>query len=689
VLSIGRVQTPTLALIVRREAEIKAFVPETFWTLDVAFQAQAGRYWGRLWHEGGERHPETIAQAAQAASVAGTEGVITKLEKKRVSEAPPLLFDLTSLQREANNKFGFSAKRTLQAAQRLYEQHAMLTYPRTDSRYISTDVAETVPELLPKLASYAPLADFVGLEPRYDRCVDDKKVSDHHAIIPTGVVTKLDGDDAKLYDLVARRFLATLSPNAEVERTSLTTSVEQWEFRSRGRIILFAGWRALYGEEEAAASDEMPQQALPAVEADERVTSIEQRLDERQTKPPARYSDASLLGAMETAGKTIDDEELKEALKDSGLGTPATRASIIETLINREYVNRQGKQLVPTEKGVRLIELLGEHPLTSAELTGSWEQQLNAIANGAGDVTAFQKAIRAFTEETVKQLSELSVTSVPRAELGPCPGCGKEVRENRKGYSCWSKADPGCGFVIWKGLAGHSITPDEAATLMSERVTEPITFPNGRDSFQSRIALTHEDGVWKTTLPEAPLNAVTTTREAVAPCPGCGRDVWENRKGYSCWTSKDPGCGLVIWKSQAKVTIALEAARTLLTERKVTTDDAHLELVQAPDESGVERWFVVINGERRAAFSAPRGAKQPAAKKKAPAKTADAAGGSSAAKKPATKRSATKKPAAKKARSKPTTAAETPTVIDDLSAYEGYDESESAEAYNDADLGNA
>ena len=380
-VSLGRVQTPTLALIARREEEIRAFKPEAYWLVDAIFEPTSGepgrRYSGR-YHAGAQPRLKTAAEAeAVVAAVRGQAGEITKLEKSTKKERAPLLYDLTTLQREANTRFGFSARRTLSAAQRLYEEHKALTYPRTNSRFLTGDMAGEIKPtaaLVGKQREYARAAAYVtGLDTLpLGRVVNDAKVTDHHAIIPTRTEHqpgKMSDDDRRIYDMVVRRFLAAFHPEAVFENTRLETTVAEHVFRTRGRVLVVPGWRGVYGEgfedRSAADEDEIADQALPKVEQGEPVDTREVGAEEKETKPPRRYSDASLLAAMETAGKLVDDDEMREAMKDSGIGTPATRAAIIERLIDVAYIEREARSLVCTEKGLNVIRLLDGHALTS------------------------------------------------------------------------------------------------------------------------------------------------------------------------------------------------------------------------------------------------------------------------------------------------------------------------------------
>jgi DNA topoisomerase-3 len=554
-VSLGRVQTPTLAIIARREEEIRAFVPEKYWLVDARFATDDRRTYEGRWHMAlddeavtGPRITSAEAAAAVVDAVRGRRGEITKLDKAKRTEKAPLLYDLTSLQREANTRYGFSARRTLSAAQRCYEEHKALTYPRTSSRFLTSDM---VPEIKPtaqkvgRFEEYATAARYVtslDLLP-LGRVVDDAKVGDHHAIIPTNAVHRLDkmnSDDRRVYDLVVRRFLAVFHPEAVFENTRIETTVARHIFRTRGRVLLVPGWRGVYGElpegEGAGDDDEVRNQQLPKLERGEEVDTTDVGSEEKETKPPRRYSDASLLGAMETAGQLVDDDELREAMKESGIGTPATRAAIIERLIDVGYIERDARSLVATEKGRNVIRLLGEHPLTSPALTGDWEARLAKIEQGEEQRSRFMDDIAKFAGSTVGELdAKLKDVRIPRANLGPCPVCGHDIVENRKGYSCWSREDPGCGFVIWKAKAGKQLPAAVARELIATgRTARPVTGFKGRSgrSFRARLALVQsEDGKWRVEFdepwakegakaPEADEGAEAAPAAAIASDPG-------------------------------------------------------------------------------------------------------------------------------------------------------------------------
>jgi len=511
-VSLGRVQTPTLAILARREEEISAHIPVPYWQVTSSFSTDAGEvYSGVLMAEVGDRlAEEKLADEAVEATRDG-QGTVVRLEMRERRDKAPLLFDLTSLQREASSRYGFTARRTLSAAQKLYEQHKALSYPRTNSRYLTTDMVpeiKQIAEVVGRTSSeYAQAATFViGLDSLpIGKVVNNEKVGDHHAIIPTNTdshpIAKFSEDERKIYDLVARRFLAVFHPDSIAENTTLETEVAGYKYRTRGRVLAVPGWRGIDGD---PRSDEL----LPKLTEGEQVKVLSVEGERKETKPPQRYSDGKLLEAMETAGKEVDDEEAREAMKESGIGTPATRAGIIETLIARGYIERDGRALVCTEKGVNVIRLLGDHPLTSPALTGEWEARLEKIAKGEEKKDAFIGDIAAFAKETVAMLDEkLEGVRMPRANLGHCPICGADIMENRKGYSCWAKDDPGCGFVIWKAKAGKTMNSTIVKELIRTGKTErQVTGFRSRagKSFRAKLALfQNEEGRWRVEFDEA------------------------------------------------------------------------------------------------------------------------------------------------------------------------------------------
>jgi DNA topoisomerase III len=589
VVSLGRVQTPTLALIVRRDLEIDAFEPETYFQVDARFGLDGPRAYTGRWFEGKEdRTSERERAEAVAAAATGAPATVESVKRTERKTRPPLLYDLTSLQRDANSRFGMSASRTLQAAQRLYEGSsagAVITYPRTRSQFLPSDQVGNLKGIARGLtglpfaraaAQYVAGLDVLPLA----RVVADAKVDDHHAIIPTGELPtkELSGDDARVFELVVRRFLAVFHPEARFEDTEIVTAAGEHRFRTRGRRLLEAGWRgAAFGEEAASeepqGDEEEPRQVLPKVEQGERGTCEGAEVLEKQTKPPARYSEASLLRDMETAGKQIEDEELRQAMKDAGLGTPATRAETIEKLLRVGYIERLGRSLRATAKGRQAIGLLHDHALTSAELTGQWEQRLSAIERGQEPRDRFMADIRRFTTEVVDYFRNLTAEEVraQRAEIGPCPNGDGVIRENRAAYGCssWqSKEEPGCGFVIWKQQKGRSISPGEARDLLEHGQTDLLDGFKTRPS-RARLVLAEGNQVQLIADDGTRLDAPAGPRETIATCPKCGGDIRENSRAYGCssWKSrKEPGCGFVIWKSTKGRAITADEARQVIEQ---------------------------------------------------------------------------------------------------------------------------
>ncbi len=499
-IPIGRVKTPTLALIARRDEEIDAFIPVLYWEVVADFTSQAGARYGGKWHRGTVKstatgdEAETIAAAVRAAN----DAKVVRVEKKPRVEQPKLLFDLTQLQREANSQFGFTAKRTLSAAQSLYDTHKLLTYPRTNSKYLTTDMVDS----LQSIASQVGRADRVyeksgqyvaglGTLP-LARIVADDKVSDHHAIIPTDApqdISALRPDERKIYDLVARRFLAAFHPPAKKEVTSVDTEAAGELFRSSGTVIVDPGFLAVYADiapaddtpatevDELAADPDVEDEKalLPALAEGETSAIGDVTVLAKETAPPRHFTENSLLQAMETAGKLIDDEELAEAMRDSGLGTPATRAQTIEDLITNRYIEREGRQLRATPKGLAVIKMLGDHDLTSPSLTGEWEHRLQRIQQGEESSEAFMRDIRDYTTKVVEWFSDKDrdAMKIERREIGACPWCDGTIVEMPVSYSCTSyrsKKEPGCGYTLWRTQGTKEITPEEAEQLVADKI---------------------------------------------------------------------------------------------------------------------------------------------------------------------------------------------------------------------------
>ncbi|NTV10554.1 MAG: DNA topoisomerase III, partial [Zoogloea sp.] len=560
--TVGRVQTPTLAIVVEREEKIRSFKSRDYWELEADFACAAGHYPGR-WFDEKFKRPEGDEHAAASrlwekaradairAKCEGKTGIVEE-ESKPSSNLSPLLFDLTSLQREANGRFGFSARTTLSLAQALYEKHKVLTYPRTDARALPEDYVDQVKGILGGLPdTYAPFAGQIlknGWSRPNKRIFNNAKISDHFAIIPTGTPPKsLSEAEHKIYDLVTRRFLAVFFPAAEYLVTTRITRVEGEAFKTEGKVLVNPGWLTVYGKEVVAEGDDASPQ-LVAVTPGERVSAEEIRVKASQTKPPARYNEATLLSAMEGAGKMVDDEELRAAMAGRGLGTPATRAQIIENLIGESYMLREGRELIPTAKAFSLITLLrglGVMELTSPELTGEWEYKLAQMERGALSRSEFMDHIQSMTREIVERAKRYESDTVPGDFVTletPCPKCGGVVKENYKKFACQS-----CDWSAWKIVAGRQFELQEIETLLRERRVGPLTgFRNkmGR-LFNAEIRLNDEQQ------PEFDFGQPKeeegggepidfSTQETLGPCPKCGARVFEHGMAYVCEKSVGP-----------------------------------------------------------------------------------------------------------------------------------------------------
>jgi DNA topoisomerase-3 len=433
-LSAGRVQTPTLAMVVERENEIKKFVPKDYWTINVMTNGFSLRWQDK--NSGQTRIFDKNRVDELVAKVTGQTGEIIEIKKEAKRELPPLAYDLTELQRDANRKYGFSAKKTSSVMQQLYEYHKLVTYPRTDSRYLSADIVPTLSERLKNIAvgPYAEAARLLlkGKISPTKRLVDNAKVTDHHAIIPTEQpvnLARLSSDELKIYDLIVKRFLAVLLPAFEYEQTTVKVSIKGELFFARGKIVKHKGWRSVYegiGSWEEEADDEGPEQTLPAIRQGERLKVLSVKPVASKTRPPARYTEATLLSAMEHPGKLLENQKLREVMDHtSGLGTPATRADIIEKLFNSFYMERQGKEIIPTAKGIQLVNLVPPE-LKSPELTAKWEQQLNEISQGRSNSEKFISGIRGYVTQLVAAVQGSSQTfrhdNLTRTK---CPECEK------------------------------------------------------------------------------------------------------------------------------------------------------------------------------------------------------------------------------------------------------------------------
>ena len=559
--TVGRVQTPTLAIMVEREEKIRAFTPRDYWEIVGTFRAKAGEYTGRWLDEKfkksdddpdlrAERVWNEAAARARADKCAGRPGIVTE-ESKPSTQIAPLLYDLTSLQREANGRFGFSARMTLSLAQALYEKHKVLTYPRTDSRALPEDYLGTVKATLEQLAESNAYGTFAReiLKQKWvkpnKRIFDNAKISDHFAIIPTLARPKhLSEIEQKLYDLVVKRFLAVFHPAAEFLVTTRITRVEGEPFKSEGRVLVNPGWLAVYGRE---AAGEEP--TLTRVEPKETVATEKVDVVALTTRPPPRFTEATLLSAMEGAGKSIEDDELREAMREKGLGTPATRAQIIEGLIQERYIHRDGKELVPTAKAFLLLTLLhglGIPELFSPELTAEWEFKLAQMEHGKLSRRAFMHEIVDMTKHIVGQAKNYESDTVPGdfATLTVrCPKCGGEVHEKYKKFQC---TNPQCDFGFWKIMGGRQLEPHEAETLIREREIGPL------EGFRSRIGRpfaaklkmndAHEvEFDFGPRLDDEDADAPDFSEQTpLGPCPKCGHRVFETPNVYVCESAVGP-----------------------------------------------------------------------------------------------------------------------------------------------------
>lgn len=532
--SAGRVQTPTLALLCRREAEIRAFKPEAYHVVTARFRSGEAEYDGRWFSGTQERLPDAARARAIASRVEGRTGRIASVERKRTEETPPHLFNLTDLQRAANARHGLPAAVTLQAAQALYERHKAISYPRTDSRHVSAETYRTFPARLRAVGGeLAPVAGLLLQRLRHPgkRVVDDGQVTDHHALLPTGHApdpARLTAAERQVYDLVVRRLLAALLPPAVHADTEAVTEVEGETFRSRAREMLEPGWRQAEpasrsegGDQErdgdqadgarrpgragkaAGGAPEAAEAAgdLAGLSAGAASTCRTAQAEARRTKPPARYSEATLLRAMEHAGRLVDDPALAAAMKERGLGTPATRAAIIETLIRRGYATRERRALLPTPRGERLVGLAPAE-LRGAETTGEWEQRLRRIERGQERADAFLEGISGLTLRVVTDVAaQRRAAAAPpsRASVGTCPRCGGAVVESSKAFGCanWRAESGGCRWVLWKRIAGKTLTVNQARELLergeTKRALRGFKSRAGR-KFEARLRLERETG---------------------------------------------------------------------------------------------------------------------------------------------------------------------------------------------------
>ncbi|MBB4842898.1 DNA topoisomerase-3 [Paucibacter oligotrophus] len=575
--TVGRVQTPTLSIVVEREEKIRKHVARDYWEVRASFDAQAGQYEGKWFDPAWKKNAEdaelkadrvwSLAQAeAIAAACQGQPASVTE-ESKPSSSSCGGLYDLTTLQREANSRFGFSAKTTLSLAQALYEKHKVLTYPRTDSRYLPEDylsvarqtaemiASEDMPGPLRELAPHARKALQEGYIKPTKKVFDNSKVSDHFAIIPTLQAPKSLSDiEAKLYDMVVKRFLAVFFPPAEFLVTTRISTVkaagQAYNFQTNGKVLVKPGWLAVYGKE--AQEDDA---SLVAVGAGEVVRSESVDVKALATKPPARYTEATLLSAMEGAGKLIEDEELRAAMTEKGLGTPATRAATIEGLLTEKYMLRDGRELIPTAKAFQLMTLLRGlqvDNLTNPQLTGEWEFKLAEMEKGRLNRDAFMAEIAAMTARVVQKAKEYDRDTIPGdyATLkAPCPKCGGVVKENYRRFTCLGQegAAEGCGFSIGKIPGGRSFELHEVEQFLVDKKIGPLEGFRSKAGwpFTAELALVFDEETqnWKLEFDfgedakkaEADGEPVDfSAQTALGSCPKCGGGVFEHGSNYVC-----------------------------------------------------------------------------------------------------------------------------------------------------------
>ena len=702
--TVGRVQTPTLSVVVEREEQIRKFVSRDYFEIHASFAAVAGQYpakWFDPQHkkdaDDAEKKADRVWSQAQAEAIAaacrGQSATVTE-ESKPTTQASPLLFDLTSLQREANGKFGYSAKTTLQIAQSLYERHKALTYPRTDSRALPEDYVPVVKQTFEMLADsgmrhLAPHA-LTALNNNYlkpsKRIFDNSKVSDHFAIIPTlQAPSGLSEAEQKVYDLVVRRFMAVFFPSAQYQVTTRISTVQlpaaAHAFKTEGKVLVNPGWLAIYGKEAANEVEDAKEgdkgQSLVAVAPGEKVRAETVDSKGLKTRPPARYSEATLLGAMEGAGKTVEDDELREAMQEKGLGTPATRSSIIEGLIAEKYMLREGRELIPTAKAFQLMTLLrglGAEELSKAELTGEWEYKLALMEQGKLKREVFMAEIAAMTERLVRKAKEYDRDTIPGdyATLqAPCPKCGGIIKENYRRYTCTGKtgAEDGCGFSFGKSPAGRTFELAEVEQFLADKKIGPLDGFRSKAGwpFTAEMVIKFDDETQNYKLEfdfgddkagEESGELVDFSQQlALGACPKCGGSVFEHGKNYVCERSVPtlaqvtPSCDFKSGQIILQQPIAREQMQKLLATGKTDLLDKFVSMRTRRAFKAMLTWDAEadkVNFEFAPSKFPPRktaAGKPVAAKKAAPAAKV-------AAKKVAAKATATKKAPAKKAASK-------------------------------------
>lgn len=566
--SLGRVQTPVLAMIVRRDDEIRAFKSQPFWELMTNYRKTCFRY-------SGDRFDKQDDAQSLLDRVSGHPIVIQKVNSKSESSSPPQLYDLTELQRDMNRRFGMSAANTLQSAQSLYESK-LITYPRTDSRYLTTDIKQEVPTIFRNLQSLKPTEigklDLNAL-PFGRRIVNNQKVTDHHAIIPTGSAPgRLADREQKVYEAILVRSIASFYPSCLKQVTTVDGVANKAPFRARGVRVVSPGWTELYPGKSGAQKGENDQ-PLPEFSQGESGPH-KPFIKQGQTAASKHFTENTLLGAMDTAGKLVEEVELREALKEKGLGTPATRAAIIETLLKRKYVQREKKNLVATDLGRYLVAIVQETNLKSPELTGEWESKLNQIEAGQTAPEGFMQEITEYARKIIDSTPE---RSIDEETLGVCPQCGQPVIEGKRAFGCsgWRE---GCRFVLQPIYKDGKLDERQIRELLQYGVTNvPIELPDGRKFILSmldsgelvEIPVPQGDeqkprkSSSKSTGKRKSSRAKTTTD--LGNCPLCGAQVVEQKKSFSCSRWQD-GCSLTVWKTISGKKISARTARTLLRD---------------------------------------------------------------------------------------------------------------------------
>lgn len=658
--TVGRVQTPTLSIVVEREEKIRKHVARDYWEIKATFAAQAGEYEGKWFDPKWKKNPDDAelradrlwnAKDAQAIADAarGQPATVTE-ESKPSTQSAPGLYDLTTLQREANSRFGFSAKTTLSIAQALYEKHKALTYPRTDSKHLPEDyvavvkntmemiASEDMPGPLKALATHAKKAIKEGYVKPNKRIFDNAKVSDHFAIIPTLVAPKsLTEVEAKLYDMVVKRFLAVFYPPAEFQVTTRISVAAGHSFQTNGKVMVKPGWLAVYGRE--AQEDDAN---LVAVAQGEKVRTESVDVNALKTKPPARYTEATLLSAMEGAGKLIDDEEFREAMQEKGLGTPATRAAIIEGLLMEKYIYRDGRELIPTAKAFQLTTLLrglGVEDLTKPELTGNWEYQLSEMEKGKLSRETFMAEIAAMTQRIVAKAKEYDRDTIPGdyATLKtPCPQCGGVVKENYRRFTCSGKTGDaeGCGFSIGKIPGGRSFELHEVEEFLANKRIGPLEGFRSKAGwpFTAELKLVFDDEIknWKLEFDfgedakkegESGEPIDFSGQESLGPCPKDQGRVFEHGNSYVC--EHAVGANVTCDFKSGKIILQQPVAREQMSKLLSTGKTDLLEnFVSNKTRRKFKAFLAFDKKEGKVSFEfQPRAAKAPAAKK-APAKKA-------------------------------------------------------------------